>query len=50
MNDFGYLFWYFSGVVASRAAAVRQKARRRIPQTPPSWRFAAGDRGTAFKT
>jgi hypothetical protein len=41
MNDFGYLFWYFSGVVASRAAVVRQGARKRIPQAPPSWRLAA---------
>lgn len=43
MNDFGYLFWYFSGLVASRAAAVRQGALlRSAPQrAPPSWRLAA---------
>jgi hypothetical protein len=42
MNDFGYLFWYFSGLVASRAAAVRRAARHRVPQhAPPSWRLAA---------
>jgi hypothetical protein len=43
MNDFGYLFWYFSGVVASRAVVVRQGAPRRIAQVPPSWRLATGD-------
>ncbi len=43
MNDFGFLFWYFSGVVASRAVVVRQKARKRVPQLPPSWRLASGD-------
>jgi hypothetical protein len=41
MNDFGYLFWYFSGVVASRAVVVRQAAHKRAPQAPPSWRIAA---------
>jgi hypothetical protein len=41
MNDFGYLFWYFSGLVASRAAIVRQSALRRAPhRAPPSWRLA----------
>ena len=42
MNDFGYLFWYFTGVVASRAALVRQSALSRAPhRAPPSWRLAA---------
>jgi hypothetical protein len=49
MNDFGYLFWYFSGVVASRAVVVRQGARRRLPQAPPSWRVAAGGPDAAVK-
>ena len=41
-NDFGYLFWYFSGLVASRAALVRQSALHRAPRrAPPSWRLAA---------
>jgi hypothetical protein len=42
MNDWGYLFFYFSGVVASRAAAVR-RARALRPATkrlPESWRLA----------
>jgi hypothetical protein len=43
MNDVGYLFWYFSGVVASRAVAVRHAARRRVRRAPASWRFAAGE-------
>jgi hypothetical protein len=42
MNDFGYLFWYFSGLVASRAVLVRQAAHRRAPQPlPEAWRVAA---------
>jgi hypothetical protein len=42
MNDFGYLFWYFSGLVASRAAAIRQTALHRPPQrAPASWRLAS---------
>jgi hypothetical protein len=42
MNDFGYLFWYFSGLVASRAALVRHAATRRVPlRAPASWRLAA---------
>ena len=41
MNDFGYPFWYFAGVVASRAVAVRQAARNRVRHAPPSWRLAA---------
>jgi hypothetical protein len=49
MNDFGYLFWYFSGVVASRAVAVRQRARKRAPNLPPSWRVAAGEPRPALK-
>jgi hypothetical protein len=49
MNDFGYLFWYFSGVVASRAAAVRQSARKPLPQAPPSWRLATDGPRAAFK-
>ena len=42
MNDSGYLFWYLSGLVASRAAAVRHAALLRgAPQrAPPSWRLA----------
>ena len=41
MNDFGYLFWYFSGLVASRAAAVRRKASQRVAhRAPASWRLA----------
>lgn len=43
MNDSGYLFWYFSGLVASRAAALRHGVLLRgAPQrAPPSWRLAA---------
>jgi hypothetical protein len=41
MNDVGYLFWYFSGVVASRATTVRRArlagARREVPA---AWRLA----------
>ena len=41
MNDFGYLFFYFSGLVASRAAAIRRKAARRVThRVPESWRLA----------
>jgi hypothetical protein len=41
MNDFGYLFWYFSGLVASRAVAIRQHASRRVARgVPESWRLA----------
>lgn len=50
MNDFGYLFWYFSGVVASRAAVVRQNARSRVSQAPPSWRLAAVEPRPALRT
>jgi hypothetical protein len=50
MNDVGYLFWYFSGVVASRAAAVRQAAARRAPlRAPASWRLAADGPHAATK-
>lgn len=49
MNDFGYLFWYFSGVVASRAAVLRQSASSRIAQAPPSWRLAAEEPRAALK-
>jgi len=50
MNDFGYLFWYFSGVVASRAALVRQSARRRSPQrAPATWRMATDPPHAAIK-
>ena len=49
MNDFGYLFWYFSGVVASRAVVVRQSASSRIAHAPPSWRLAAGEPHAALK-
>ena len=49
MNDLGYPFWYFSGVVASRAVLVRQAARRRVRQAPPSWRLAAGEPRAAVK-
>jgi O-antigen ligase len=41
MNDFGYLFWYFSGLVASRAAFIRQEAARRVKhRAPANWRLA----------
>jgi hypothetical protein len=50
MNDLGYLFWYFSGVVASRAVVVRQGAFSRIAQAPPSWRLAAIESRPALKT
>lgn len=44
MNDFGYLFWYFSGVVASRAVVVRQTARKRVAQRrPPTWGLATDE-------
>lgn len=49
MNDFGYLFWYFSGVVASRAVVVRQSASSRIAHAPPSWRLATGEPHAALK-
>jgi hypothetical protein len=49
MTDFGYLFWYFSGVVAARAAAVRQRSAKRVPHAPPAWRLAASEPGAAFK-
>jgi hypothetical protein len=49
MNDLGYPFWYFSGVVASRAVLVRQAARRRVRQAPASWRLAAGEPPAAVK-
>jgi hypothetical protein len=49
MNDFGYLFWYFSGVVASRAAAVRQSVRTRVARAPASWRLAAEGPRAALK-
>ena len=49
MNDCGYLFWYFSGVVASRAVAVRQSASSRVAHAPPSWRLAAGEPRAALK-
>jgi hypothetical protein len=42
MNDVGYLFWYFSGVAVSRAAAVRQKQRAAVRrEVPAAWRLAA---------
>jgi O-antigen ligase len=51
MSDLGYLFWYFSGLVASRAAAVRQSARHRAPQrAPASWRAAADGPRAAVKS
>jgi len=42
MNDWGYLFFYFTGVVASRAAAVRRAAALRPSpeRLPESWRLA----------
>jgi hypothetical protein len=49
MNDFGYLFWYFSGVVASRAAAVRHAARKRVTRAPAAWRMAAAEPRSAAK-
>jgi hypothetical protein len=48
-NEIGYLFWYFSGLVASRAVLVRQQRRSRVKQRV--WRDAptlarpAGDLG-----
>jgi hypothetical protein len=50
MNDLGYLFWYFSGVVASRAVVVRQSAFSRISAAPPSWRLAAIESRPALRT
>jgi hypothetical protein len=50
MNDIGHLFWYFSGVVASRAVQVRQSVPSRIAQAPPSWRLATGEPRAALKT
>jgi hypothetical protein len=50
MNDFGYLLWYFSGVVASRAAVVREGARSRVAQAPPSWRLAEVEPRPALRT
>jgi hypothetical protein len=50
MNDYGYLFWYFSGVVASRAVAVRQSVHSRVAQAPPAWRLAAVEPRSALKT
>jgi hypothetical protein len=50
MNDFGYLFWYFSGVVASRAVAVRQRVPTRVPHPPPAWGLAASTHRSALKT
>jgi hypothetical protein len=50
MNDMGYLFWYFSGVVASRAVLVRQRARKRLPQMPSSWRLAADEPRAAVRS
>ena len=49
MNDIGYLFFYFSGVVASRAVAVRHAARKRVRLAPASWRLAAGEPRAAIK-
>jgi len=49
MNDLGYPFWYFSGVVASRAVLVRQAARPRVRQAPASWRLAADEPRAAVK-
>ena len=49
MNDFGYLFWYFSGVVASRAAMLRHGVPKRVAQAPPSWRLAAGEPRAALE-
>jgi hypothetical protein len=49
MTDFGYLFWYFSGLVASRAAAVRQAVRKRAPEAPASWRLAGAEPRSAVK-
>jgi hypothetical protein len=49
MNDFGYLFYYFSGIVASRAVTVRERAPSRASQVPASWRLADEPR-SALKT
>jgi hypothetical protein len=49
MNDTGYPFWYLAGIVASRAVVVRQAARTRVRQAPPSWRLAGGEPRTPLK-
>lgn len=50
MNDFGYLFHYFSGVVASRAVLVRERVHSRTSQVPASWRLATDEPRSALKT
>ncbi len=50
MNDWGYLFFYFTGVVASRAAAVRRAvAQRRASKLPETWRLAIHGPGPAHR-
>jgi hypothetical protein len=44
MNEIGYLFWYFSGVVASQAILERERLRARGQRpAPAAWRTAAGE-------
>lgn len=38
-NEIGYLFWYFSGIVASRAILLRKERRSRVPR---AWHASAG--------
>jgi hypothetical protein len=49
MNDFAYPFWYFTGVVASRAVVVRQAARKRVRHIPPSWQLGASEPRSPLK-
>ena len=38
MNDDGYPFHYFSGIVASHAVMARERAKSHAPQAPPTRR------------
>jgi hypothetical protein len=45
MNEIGYLFWYFGGVVASEAVLLREQQRTHARQqrpAPAAWQSAAG--------
>lgn len=46
MTDFGYLFFYFSGVVASRAAALRRAAASAAAKRPTGDWWPAADAPT----
>lgn len=51
MNDFGYVFYYFSGAVAARAIAVRRRGRVRVRRPlPPAWQLAAGGPAAGART